>query len=154
MKTRALPRRVRGRRPQAREPLPPARPFPVFLAYADVPAARNALVAIRDALRAHGGNFALQPMLWRFSQLADPKWRERALADTALASVVVLASTEATADHLPVEAWIADLLARRRGLETTLVALLGPDDQWTISIEQPAALTSFPPAATLEQLVA
>ncbi len=116
----------------------PTQPFPAFIAYADVPAAGRAMGTINGLLGALRKNHAFKPMLWRFSQLIDPKWREAAIADAAQADVVVLASTSATTLTEELEAWIGSFLARRRGRRTTLVSLFGQEDAWTISIEEPA----------------
>jgi hypothetical protein len=109
----------------------------VFVAYADVPAARRAISTITDVLRATGRKFEFLPMLWRFDQLAEAKWRECALADTAGANLIIFASSTPGELPPPVESWTNELIARKRGLPLTLVALLGPDDSWTISLETP-----------------
>lgn len=133
------PRRFRRLTP------PPPVPFDVFIAYADLPAARRAIAVINDVLRATGRRFAFQPMLWRFDQLAAEKWREGALADAAATSLVIFASTESGELSPALESWANALLARKRGGRLTLVALLGENDTWTISIEE-SALTA--PAAS------
>src|SRR3954469_8812674 len=67
---RALRNRLKRGRP--RSPMKVTRPYPVFIAYADVPAARHAMACVAQLLRAEGGAWHLQPMLWRFDQLDDP----------------------------------------------------------------------------------
>ena len=110
---------------------------------------------INEVLRAARKRHRLHPMLWRFSQLADSKWSDASVADAAQAQVVVLASTSASTLTPELESWIARFLAQRRGRRTTLVALLGPDDAWTITIEEPriAAVSNSEPIAE-QRLVA
>lgn len=131
-------------------PRPPAVGFKAFIAYADLNAARQAMSAISEVLQAAPRCHELQPMLWRYDQLGSEKWSDTALADAAKADVVVLASTAAGAMPAALEKWVGDFLAYKRGGRITLVALLGHDDAWTISIEsphavrQPAAPMAFP----------
>lgn len=135
-----------------RKPHPPAGRrgptirFKAFIAYADLPAARQAMRTISEVLAASGHPYELEPMLWRFDQLAAAKWREPALTDAALAAVIVLASSAPGSLAPEMETWLADLFARRHGRRTTLVALLGPDDAWTISIESAPAARATPAA--------
>jgi hypothetical protein len=137
-------RRLFARPPAAKRPVPPPqpKPFNAFIAYADLPAAKRAMSAIDEVLRATAGKFALKPMLWRFDQLIAAKWCDHALSDASTADVVVLANTSAGPLQPAVEDWLSALLARRRGRRITIVSLQGEDDAWTISIEAPIA----PPA--------
>jgi hypothetical protein len=129
-------------------PVKEALPFNAFIAYADVPAAGRAMSTINEVLDAVHQKHALKPMLWRFNQLTDPKWLDLAIADAAQASVVVLASTSAKTLTPDLESWIGSFLAHKRGTRTTLVALFGSEDAWTISIEESLA------AAEQQRLVA
>jgi len=124
------------RRPPAIRPVP----FSAFIAYPEIAAGRDALGVINEVLRAAPQPHVLEPMLWRFDQLANPRWRARALADAARADVIVLASTAAIGLTPAVENWMQALLAQQLGRRTTIVALLGTDEAWTISIDQPAAV--------------
>lgn len=132
-------RRLRPHLPAVGRVEPPAAPFHAFIAYADVPAAARAMRTINEVLEAVHKKRPLRPMLWRFNQLVHPKWHDAALADAADANVVVLASTAADTLTPELEAWISGFLAHQRGTRTTLVALFGEEDAWTISIEEPAA---------------
>jgi hypothetical protein len=120
---------------------PPSHPLPfkVFIGYADLCAARHATAAIGEAVRTARRRFEIQPMLWRFDQLASTHWRARAVAAAMEADAIVLASDAATPLPASLEAWIYDFLAASRGRRVTLVAITGPADAWTISIEQPRA---------------
>jgi hypothetical protein len=129
-----------SRAPRAREKAPrgaePPVPFHAFIAYADVPAAGRAMGTINEVLAALRRKHALKPMLWRFDQLVNSKWREAAIADATTANVVVLASTSAKTLTTELESWIGHFLASKRGTRTTLIALFGTEDAWTISIEE------------------
>jgi hypothetical protein len=129
------------KRPAARPTLP-ATGFKAFIAYADLPAAREAMRTINEVLVASSHPYRLEPMLWRFDQIVAAKWHEPALHDAALADVVVLARSSAGSLPSDVEQWVTDFLGRKQNSRTTLVALLGQEDAWTISIEGPAARTS------------
>jgi hypothetical protein len=153
MKSSAQPqpkRRLFARPPEAKRPAPAPQPkaFNAFIAYADLAAAKRAMNAIDEVLRATAGKFALKPMLWRFDQLITAKWCDYALSDASAADVIVLANTSPGPLQPAVEEWVSALLARRRGRRITIVSLQGEDDAWTISIEAPAA----PPATQLRAL--
>lgn len=113
-------------------------PFRALIAYADIPAARRAMSEIRDVLAATRRGYELHPMLWRFDQLGAPSWREVALRDAANAAVVVLAGSEPGSLPASLERWVSTLLSRKEGRPTTIVAVLGATDAWTITIEKPA----------------
>ncbi|HVS52480.1 MAG TPA: hypothetical protein VHD62_09005 [Opitutaceae bacterium] len=122
----------------------------MFIAYADLPAARRAIAVINEVLRATRRRFAFRPMLWRFDQLAAEKWRACALTDAAATPLVIFASTGAGELSPALESWTNALLTRKRGERLTLVALLGADDTWTISIEGLA--TAAPALAEMETI--
>ena len=146
------PRASASRRPAADQPAPPAIEFKAFIAYADLNAARQAMRTINEVLEAAPRPYRLQPMLWRYDQICSEKWRESSLMDAALADVVVVASSTAGAMPAAVEKWVGAFISQMRGTRMTLVALMGQDDSWTISIEGPranrelAATMAFPDA--------
>lgn len=113
----------------------PVLPFKVFIGYADVPAVRCATETIADAIRSTGHRFALQPMLWTFAQLSTSHWRDRSVQAARQADIVVLTNSQPGALSSEIEAWIQLLLTANRGRSTTLVAISGTDDAWTITIE-------------------
>ncbi len=114
-------------------------PFKVFIGYADLPAVRIATGVIADAIRRHGRRFDIQPMLWRFDQLASDHWRAVAIRAATEADVIVLASSAPGALTPGVEGWVNAFLVANRGRPATLVAVAGPFEAWTISIEEPAS---------------
>lgn len=111
--------------------------FRAFVAYSDVIAARRALVTIGDAMRTSGRNLELHPMMWRFAQLESSHWSDRAVTAALDADIVVLASTTPAEFSPAVEQWAGYFLAAASGRRTTIVAITGTTDAWTISIEQP-----------------
>lgn len=134
----------------------PAMPMPVLIAYGDIPAARNAMMRLTQQLRLSSTECQLQPMLWRFDQFAHRPWREQALRDARRARAVVLALSETGALTSPAEAWLAELAADQCGAPVHVLALLGPDEAWTISLQKTAAPPRRrpPPAAPrIEPLV-
>jgi hypothetical protein len=96
------------------------------------------MAVINEVLGAIPGRFAFKPMLWRFDQLASAKWCDYALTDAADAAVVVLASSASGSPPAAIEQWISLLLNRKRGGQTTIVALQGDEEAWTITVEAPA----------------
>ena len=119
----------------------PRPPLPVFIAYNDVAAARHAMTRVTALLRSRQGglDYQMQPMLWRFNQLEDPRWRETALADACRAGTLVLAMSNASALDGTTDAWLAALARRQRGTSITALALVGEEEAWTISLQQTAA---------------
>lgn len=84
----------------------------------------------------------LQPMLWRFDQLHHPRWREMALHDASRASVLVLAMPAGASLCRKTESWILALLTRTRGKRLTVLAFIGDDEAWTITLDQPETVTA------------
>ncbi len=81
----------------------------------------------------------LQPMLWRFDQLSEPRWREMALRDACRARTVAFALRgERDLERAP-EMWFQGVLERIRGSSLNVLALIGTDQFWTLSFEQAAA---------------
>lgn len=113
-----------------------ALPFKVFIGYADVSAVRRATSTIADAVRGSGRRFEIQPMLWRFSQLISSHWHDRAITAALDADIIVLASSNSADLSQKIEEWVDAYLAARHGKRTTIVAVLGDSDAWTISMEQ------------------
>lgn len=118
--------------------LPPLRPisFKVFIGYTDLAAVRDATDTIADAIRSKGRPFHIQPMLWRCDQLASDHWRDRAILAAQEADVIVLASSDPAGLGDGVEGWVNAYLAANRGRAATIIAVSGPYDAWTISIEE------------------
>lgn len=131
-------RKRRSPRSPARVPQPdrltPRSLVPVLIAYSDIPAARQAMAQLTRLLRLSGAG--LQPMLWRFDQLHDVRWREMALRDARRASAVAIAvANEVALDDAP-ESWLLSLLERGRGASLSLLAFIGMDETWTLTLEQ------------------
>lgn len=112
----------------------------MFIAYGDVPSARDAIAHVGRLL--HGGKHAteLHPLLWRFDQLDAPRLREMALHDAATASALVFAMSAETDFRPSTDAWISALLDRMHGSSLTALALVGAE-AWTITLA-PLAETS------------
>lgn len=134
---RALRKRVGSSNRRRRAPV--ARlPYPVFIAYSDVPAARQAIARLDKLVQSTHGDRELLPMLWRFDQLDQPRWREMALRDAARANTLVLAMTANATLSSGTDAWLTALTARQRGAVISALALMG-DEAWTISLQHTAA---------------
>ncbi len=110
--------------------------------------------AINEVLRASNHNYALRPMLWRFDQLAAAKWRQSSITDASEASVVVLASSSTGDLATEVDAWVTHFLVQRRGRPATIIAILGEEEAWTISIEATQTAQRAMALRPEEQLVA
>lgn len=136
----AHPRRKRARAKPHGSRAPAPTGFPAFVAYGDIPAARRALDEIRTVLIAHDREYRLEPRLWRFDQLSQPRWRDVALRDAGTAGIVVVASSEPGMLPADTEGWLARLLAQKHARSTTVVIVLGNREVWTIVVEKlPAA---------------
>jgi hypothetical protein len=142
MKTPQLPGRARS--PGKLRHREVARPLPlkVFIGYGDVPAVRRATGSIGTTLRESRRNVELQPMLWRFQQLASSHWRDRAIAAALEADIVVLTCSDPESLTADVEDWVNGFLAASRGRRATIVAITGQAEAWTISVEVPAAVSA------------
>jgi hypothetical protein len=77
----------------------------------------------------------MQPMLWRFDQLAECRWREMALQDATRAGVIVIALN----DQMPLSsaaiAWLAALATRHHGASINVLAVWN-EEAWSISLQQ------------------
>lgn len=109
--------------------------FPVFIAYADVPAARRAMELFAARLRTIHSSQRLQPMLWRFDQLNQRRWREMALSDAIRAAAVVIALSDDVPLNTAAETWLTTLAVRHHGARVNLVAVLN-GEAWSISLQQ------------------
>lgn len=110
----------------------------VFIAYSDVPAARNALHRVSLLLRSGKRReiFQFQPMLWRFNQLNDARWTAMALRDARLAAVLVIAMSDTSAMCQGAETWLAALASEPDGPAITALVLIGEAESWTISLQR------------------
>ena len=124
------------RRGRIRPPRPALLPYPVFIAYGSVPAARHAINRLAHLLGGPASSHQLQPMLWRFDQLADARWSEMALRDAVRASTLVLAMGAGGGLGADAEAWLSALTLRQRGATLSALAFVGDDEAWTISLRQ------------------
>jgi hypothetical protein len=120
----------------------PSLPFFVFIAYGEVPAARDAFGRVRQTLTHEARDFDVMPMFWRFDQLGQPRWREMALHDAIRADTMVLAMGGAPSLDPTTDAWLAALVDRRAGAPITCLALMGEHDAWTISLQRSDAVAS------------
>jgi hypothetical protein len=92
----------------------------------------------------------LHPMLWRFNQLDDPRWRDVALRDAARAHTLVLAMSDEAAFCPRTQTWMTTLLSRLRGSSLTVLALIGHEEAWTITLAQPRHEAAAAPQAQAE----
>jgi len=118
----------------------PAVPLKAFIAYADLPAVRRAMVCIGDATRTWRRKVELHPMFWRAEQLTSPHWAERAIAAALEANIVVLTSSTAAPIDPALERWVNRLVRAACGKTMTLV-IVAAADAWTIALEQAPKLT-------------
>lgn len=152
----SLAKAIRALRAQSRsKPLAgPRKPVPVLIAYGDVPSGRLALMRTKSMLRETEPDGELRPMLWRFNQLDDPRWRDVALRDATRARAVVLAISDESALCPRTQTWLSSLLAQLRGSSVTVLALVGESEAWTITLSQPAAQRSTPPVEHAKEVFA
>ncbi len=142
MKTRRQPHlakaiRILRSRAKAKTAIRPPVAVPVLIAYADIASGRHALSRVTALVRALYPGAESHPMLWRFHQLDQPRWREMALRDAARASALVLAMPHEDAFCARTEAWLTALLSRLHGTSLTVLAFVGEAESWTITLAQP-----------------
>lgn len=139
MKPMAHASRRRSGRPGGKRLVAGSRtPVPVLFAYADIATVRDAMSRVVAQLR-HGD---MQPMLWRFDQLAQPKWHDMAIADANRAHLLVLALGEHGTLTPPVEQWLAALATRAGGAAVNTLVWFGVEDAWTVSLRQTRAASA------------
>lgn len=133
--------RASGRRSRAPQPRTPLR---VIVAYADVPSARQAIARLTRQIALSRPDVELHPLLWRFQQLAHPRWREMALRDAAQADSVVLAVAEDAAFDASTDAWLHALAFRTGRRSVSVLAMIGETESWTITLTARPGLASVP----------
>jgi hypothetical protein len=111
-------------------------PLRVVIAYDDRAAGRRALAMLNRVLRHEPGAVHLIPSLWRFDVLETAECSERALADAIAADLFILSTSASETIAAGIERWVSTFLSRRRGTGTAILALFGPDDEWSISIQE------------------
>lgn len=145
---------IRGRSKQRTgQPLP----FFVFIAYGEISAARDAIARVKQLVARGPREVVLQPMLWRFDQLGQARWRDMALHDAARAHTIVLAMGNAPALDAGTDGWLRALTTRHAGAPIHCLALLRGDEAWTISLQRaesarPAVLARPDAASTARAL--
>lgn len=117
--------------------------MPVFIAYADLPAARRALRFGQLALQNGRGVGELAPMLWRLDQLEAPRWRDTALREAGRARSLIFSASDPAAWNETALDWLKTLAAQMRGHTVSLLALVGETEHWTISFEAVAPLRAL-----------
>lgn len=65
---------------------------------------------------------------WPIDLLNDAEWYALSLADAINADLLILSTSAANSLPTTVEGWLKLCLARKRGTDAAVVALLGPDD--------------------------
>ena len=102
--------------------------FNVAILYDDTPAGHRAMrmVAALNA-KLSDAQLPLKPQLWRFDLLQDSEWFALALADAINADMLILSTSNAHGLPTKVESWLKLCIARKRGTNAAIVALLGPD---------------------------
>ena len=115
-----------------------ASPLPIylFIAYAELRAARDAIERAKDMLGRTTRGRTLHPMLWRFDQLEQPRWREMALHDAQRAHAIVLAMGNASTLDAGAEEWLAALAQRAAGSPIHCLVLMRDGEPWTISLQR------------------
>jgi hypothetical protein len=134
---RALRQRVGSTHRRRRAPVA-RQPYPIFIAYSDVAAARHAIGRLNRWLEAQPKPCELLPMLWHFRQLDQARWREMALREATRARTLALAMGANATLSAGTEAWLTALTAQHRGAVISALVLLG-DDAWTISLQHTGA---------------
>lgn len=114
----------------------------VFVAYSDCTSASRAMAALRATWRTRGQRVSLRPMLWRFSQLANPRWSDVATHDALCAECVLLAMDSLESCDAQMDHWLASLRARSAG--STLSAIVAVRDEELLNL----SLTGSPGAST------
>ncbi len=118
---------------------------PILIAYSDIPSARHAMATLTQLLQRSG--CALQPMLWRFDQLGEPRWREMSLRDACRARTVAFAVADELYLERAPEMWLRAVLERMRGSSLNVLALIGVAEIWTLNFEQVARTPTHPSRA-------
>lgn len=131
--------RALASRAQAEAAQRPRAALPVFVAYADIPSARHALHRLSQWLRKNHRHAELRPMLWRFNQLDDPRWRDLSLHDAQSTRTLILAMRDESALCARTQAWLAALLQRLHGTSIDVWTLIGETDGWTVTLSPPTA---------------
>lgn len=107
----------------------------VMIAYEDASAGHRAIRAVRNLAREISPPIALHPSLWRFDLLEDPLCGGEADADADRASLFVVATTTLSKVPADIDHWVNACMARKQGAATAIIALFGPLDAWTITIQ-------------------
>lgn len=160
MKARSQPslvRAIRALRTQAqtRPTTHPRVPVRALIVYREIACARQSLAHLTAMLQRSRRDAELHPMLWRVDQLDDPRWRELALRDASRAEMVVLALLDEAALCAKTEAWLETLRLTMKGQELHVLALVGTDEAWSITLAAPQAERARlePKSASVEALL-
>ena len=124
--------------------------YPLFIAHADVPTARQAMTRLGEWLRRTRPECRLVPMLWRFDQLGDPHWQKLATPDLGRAAGLVIALKKDAGPGPELEAWLSLVAKRARGRTISAMVIIDGEETWTVSLQHlPPKAVPRPPAASL-----
>lgn len=121
--------------PGSHDPANPPR-FRVLILYENLNGARQAMDRLARAIRQCARSTILHPMLWRFDQLDDARWRELSLLDAAEADCLVCAASTSVAFSAGASAWLFEAVWRRSEPATHVLTLSEDEEPWTIAIER------------------
>jgi hypothetical protein len=110
-------------------------PLDVLIMYEDVTAARRAVRAVARLAERLEDQVEFCRNFWRFDLLAEPACRAAAIQDALRADVVIVATRAAREFPPLVSRWLEGCLAHREKRAIAVLALLGSDDTWSISLE-------------------
>ena len=105
--------------------------------YSDLASGRRAMSMLGRAIGRSSDAEALAPGLWRADLLDDAGWRAEAWRELADADLLVLSFATPAAFSSVVEDAVSAFLRSRHGGVGAILALFGPDDQWSIAIQEP-----------------
>lgn len=97
----------------------------VVIAYSDVAAGKRAMRLVTKIAETSGGKVDFQAIPWSFQLLANSEWQEDAANDALKADILIFATSGANALPHAVGWWAEEVISRKRGTTTAVVALLG-----------------------------
>jgi hypothetical protein len=101
----------------------------LVIAYDDLAAYRHALRALAYLVpKARTGGTHISPRLWRFDALAEADSSFRAVADGAMADIVMVSMSGEGPLPAAVEAWLPACLGRKDNPQSAVVVLVGGPD--------------------------
>ncbi len=100
----------------------------VVIVYNDLAAGKHAMQVMVDVWKELAADIEFKPLPWRFDLLSDEDWHEVAALDAVRSDILIISTSSAHPLPPTVGRWVEDVISRKHGRASAVVALFGPEE--------------------------